>query len=89
VRQVLLHGSPSLGRVPSPADFSVAVILSHMDGDWAQESLRLRDLFVDSDFEVDVHAFSAEEYERSRTVPGSLAHSIALHAVPLHDPGAH
>lgn len=85
VRQIILHGSRAGGQARPTSDFDVLVVVDAPLGDWIERSMRLRQLFYDRDYEVDVQVFGVAEFEESRGVPGTLPYPAETRGIRIYD----
>lgn len=87
VERIVFYGSRVTGRAGPTSDYDILVVLQDPVPDWAEESLRLSDLFSTFERAIDVQVFGETEYQESRPVAGTVAypahhHGLLLYAKP-------
>ena len=84
IQRIVLHGSRATGRARATSDYDILVVMRSEVDDWVTESLRLSELFVDSEQPVDIQVFGELEFEECRLVPATIAYPADRDGVVLY-----
>lgn len=82
--RVYLFGSRAKGTAREDSDIDL-LILADMEGSRRKRSLRIRKLFPNRNFSIDVLVFRPGEFDRQKTLINSISHIVSKEGKVLYE----
>ena len=84
--RIYLFGSRAKGTEQEDSDIDL-LILADMEESRRKRSIRIRKLFPEREFSIDVLVFRPEEFERQKRLLNSISHIVSKEGKVLYDRG--